>query len=156
MFTWHSIQNATKDVPWSIPPKPAFQPVSSLCLASLLLETVRSHTLKHTDVFFPLFIQVTEFSTGRSRFLMESWHRLPDTRLQWHSYGCLIGDRLCSVRQAIILTREAIGHFQESEPFCHMDPEESEKTGFLNLLGTIFKGKSLFLQSANKTLQLYL
>lgn len=49
-----------------------------------------------------------------------------------------------SFRQAIILTREAIGHFQESEPFCHMDPEELEETKFLNLLGTIFKGNSLF------------
>ncbi|XP_037370387.1 condensin complex subunit 1 isoform X4 [Talpa occidentalis] len=45
-----------------------------------------------------------------------------------------------SYKQAIILTRRAIGHFQESEPFSHMDPEESEETRFLNLLGTIFKG----------------
>ncbi|GAB5573464.1 condensin complex subunit 1 [Prionailurus iriomotensis] len=45
-----------------------------------------------------------------------------------------------SYKQAIILTREAIGHFQESEPFSHVDPEESEETRFLNLLGTIFKG----------------
>ncbi|XP_045319182.1 condensin complex subunit 1 [Leopardus geoffroyi] len=45
-----------------------------------------------------------------------------------------------SYEQAIILTREAIGHFQESEPFSHVDPEESEETRFLNLLGTIFKG----------------
>ncbi|KAK1341461.1 hypothetical protein QTO34_017868 [Cnephaeus nilssonii] len=47
-----------------------------------------------------------------------------------------------SYKQAIILTREALGHFQESEPFSHMDPEESEETRFLNLLGTIFKGTS--------------
>uniref|UniRef100_A0ABI7Y3K3 Condensin complex subunit 1 n=1 Tax=Felis catus TaxID=9685 RepID=A0ABI7Y3K3_FELCA len=45
-----------------------------------------------------------------------------------------------SYKQAIILTREAIDHFQESEPFSHVDPEESEETRFLNLLGTIFKG----------------
>uniref|UniRef100_A0A8C3X9M5 Condensin complex subunit 1 n=1 Tax=Catagonus wagneri TaxID=51154 RepID=A0A8C3X9M5_9CETA len=45
-----------------------------------------------------------------------------------------------SYRQAIMLTREAIGHFQESQPFCHMDPEDSEETQFLTLLGTIFKG----------------
>ncbi|KAF5912362.1 hypothetical protein HPG69_004032, partial [Diceros bicornis minor] len=44
-----------------------------------------------------------------------------------------------SYKRAIILTREAIGHFQKSEPFSQMDPEES-KTRFLNLLGTIFKG----------------
>ncbi|KAJ8790884.1 hypothetical protein J1605_020978 [Eschrichtius robustus] len=54
-----------------------------------------------------------------------------------------------SYKQAIILTREAIGHFQESEPFCHMDPEESEKTGFLNLLGTIFKGPAAPTQEKN-------
>ncbi|XP_053412446.1 condensin complex subunit 1 isoform X2 [Nycticebus coucang] len=46
-----------------------------------------------------------------------------------------------SYKQAIILTREAIGHFQESEPFSHIDPEESEETKFLNLLGIIFKGQ---------------
>lgn len=78
------------------------------------------------------------------------WHRL-----QWHSQGGGIGDRPCSVRQAIILTQEAISHFQKSEPFCHVDPEESEETRFLSLLGNIFKGKFLFLlQSANSTLQL--
>lgn len=66
-----------------------------------------------------------------------------------------MGDRPCSVRQAIILTQEAIGHFRESEPFCLVDPEDSEETRFLSLLGAIFKGKFLFLlQSANKTLQL--
>ncbi|XP_059791155.1 condensin complex subunit 1 isoform X2 [Balaenoptera ricei] len=54
-----------------------------------------------------------------------------------------------SYKQAILLTREAIGHFQESEPFCHMDPEESEKTGFLNLLGTIFKGPAAPTQEKN-------
>ncbi|XP_053777864.1 condensin complex subunit 1 isoform X2 [Desmodus rotundus] len=43
-------------------------------------------------------------------------------------------------KQAIILTREALGHFQQSEPFSQMDPEEVEETRFLNLLGTIFKG----------------
>uniref|UniRef100_A0A452TN69 Condensin complex subunit 1 n=1 Tax=Ursus maritimus TaxID=29073 RepID=A0A452TN69_URSMA len=47
-----------------------------------------------------------------------------------------------SYKQAILLTREAIGHFQESEPFSHKDPEESEETRFLNLLETIFKGNS--------------
>ncbi|CAK6443760.1 unnamed protein product [Pipistrellus nathusii] len=47
-----------------------------------------------------------------------------------------------SYKQAIILTREALGHFQESEPFSHMDPEESEENRLLNLLGTIFKGAS--------------
>lgn len=71
-----------------------------------------------------------------------------------HEVGCItegcsdtpVGAKLvtggCSSRQAIILTREAIGHFQESEPFSHVDPEESEETRFLNLLGTIFKGIS--------------
>ncbi|XP_026949019.1 condensin complex subunit 1 isoform X3 [Sagmatias obliquidens] len=54
-----------------------------------------------------------------------------------------------SYKQAIILTQEAIGHFQESEPFCHMDPEESEKTAFLNLLGTIFKGPAAPTQEKN-------
>lgn len=48
----------------------------------------------------------------------------------------------CSDRQVIVLTQEAIGHFQESEPFSHMDPEVSEETRFLNLLETIFKGNS--------------
>ncbi|XP_022377981.1 condensin complex subunit 1 [Enhydra lutris kenyoni] len=45
-----------------------------------------------------------------------------------------------SYKQAILLTREAVGHFQESEPFSHMDPEDSEEARFLNLLETIFKG----------------
>ncbi|XP_004766763.1 condensin complex subunit 1 isoform X1 [Mustela putorius furo] len=45
-----------------------------------------------------------------------------------------------SYKQAILLTREALGHFQESEPFSHMDPEDSEEARFLNLLETIFKG----------------
>lgn len=104
--------------------------------------------------FFPLFTQMTEFSTHRSQFLIESWNRLPDTGLQTLLW-CQIGDRWCSVRQAIILAREAIGHFQESQPFCHMDPEDSEETRFLTLLGTIFKGKFLFLlQSISKTFQL--
>ncbi|OWK04025.1 NCAPD2 [Cervus elaphus hippelaphus] len=44
-----------------------------------------------------------------------------------------------SYKQAIILTQEAISHFQKSEPFCHVDPEESEETRFLSLLGNIFK-----------------
>ncbi|XP_036311348.1 condensin complex subunit 1 isoform X1 [Pipistrellus kuhlii] len=47
-----------------------------------------------------------------------------------------------SYKQAIIVTREAMGHFQESEPFSHMDPKESEEIRLLNLLGTIFKGAS--------------
>ncbi|XP_039074323.1 condensin complex subunit 1 isoform X1 [Hyaena hyaena] len=45
-----------------------------------------------------------------------------------------------SYKQAIVLTQEARRHFQESEPFSHMDPEESEETRFLNLLETVFKG----------------
>ncbi|KAM7115651.1 condensin complex subunit 1 isoform 2-T3 [Molossus nigricans] len=44
-----------------------------------------------------------------------------------------------SYKQAIILTQEALGHFQESEPFNHMDSEVVEETRFLNLLETIFK-----------------
>ncbi|XP_070475080.1 condensin complex subunit 1 isoform X2 [Equus przewalskii] len=44
-----------------------------------------------------------------------------------------------SYKRAIILTREAIGHFQKSEAFSQMDPEEAEETRFLNLLGAIFK-----------------
>ncbi|XP_016077325.1 PREDICTED: condensin complex subunit 1 isoform X1 [Miniopterus natalensis] len=54
-----------------------------------------------------------------------------------------------SYKQAIILTREALGHFQESEPFSHMDPEELEETRFLNFLGTIFKGPSASTQEKN-------
>ncbi|XP_066213963.1 condensin complex subunit 1 [Saccopteryx leptura] len=54
-----------------------------------------------------------------------------------------------SYKQAIILTREALGHFQESEPFSHMDPEESEETRLLNLLGTIFKGPAAYTQENN-------
>lgn len=42
-------------------------------------------------------------------------------------------------KQAIILTREALGRFQQSEPFCQTDPDEAEETRFLSLLGTIFK-----------------
>lgn len=68
--------------------------------------------------------------------------------------GCsdtLVGSKLvtggCSSRQAILLTREALGHFQESEPFSHMDPEDSEEARFLNLLETIFKGNSFSLFS---------
>ncbi|XP_027625021.1 condensin complex subunit 1 [Tupaia chinensis] len=48
-----------------------------------------------------------------------------------------------SYKQAITLTREALGHFQEAEPFSHTDPEESEETRFLNLLGIIFKGPAV-------------
>uniref|UniRef100_A0A8C4MCA7 Condensin complex subunit 1 n=1 Tax=Equus asinus TaxID=9793 RepID=A0A8C4MCA7_EQUAS len=44
-----------------------------------------------------------------------------------------------SYKRAIILTREAIGHFQKSEAFSQMDPEEAEEARFLNLLGAIFK-----------------
>nr|XP_048300079.1 condensin complex subunit 1 isoform X1 [Myodes glareolus] len=44
-----------------------------------------------------------------------------------------------SYKQAIILTREATSHFQESEPFNHTDLEEDS---FLNLLGIIFKGSA--------------
>uniref|UniRef100_A0A2K6V8B9 Condensin complex subunit 1 n=1 Tax=Saimiri boliviensis boliviensis TaxID=39432 RepID=A0A2K6V8B9_SAIBB len=42
-----------------------------------------------------------------------------------------------SYKQAIILTQEATGHFQESEPFSHID---SEETRLLSILETIFKG----------------
>lgn len=44
-----------------------------------------------------------------------------------------------SYKQAIILTREATSHFQESQPFSHTDLEENS---FLNLLGVIFKGSA--------------
>lgn len=69
-------------------------------------------------------------------------------RLQWCFLSAKLVTGWCSFRQAIILTREALSHFQESEPFSHTDPEESEETRFLNLLGTIFKGNSL--SSVNK------
>lgn len=52
-----------------------------------------------------------------------------------------------SYKQAILVAREAIGHFQESEPFCHMDPEQSEETRFLNLLETVFKGPAASTQN---------
>ncbi|XP_069346603.1 condensin complex subunit 1 [Eulemur rufifrons] len=55
-----------------------------------------------------------------------------------------------SYKQAIILTREAIGRFQESEPFIHIDPEESEETIFLNLLGIIFKGPAASTQQKTR------
>ncbi|XP_075408284.1 condensin complex subunit 1-like isoform X2 [Tenrec ecaudatus] len=45
-----------------------------------------------------------------------------------------------SYKHAIILTQEAIGRFRESEPFSQVEPEESEETSFLSLLGNIFKG----------------
>ncbi|EGV98523.1 condensin complex subunit 1 [Cricetulus griseus] len=51
-----------------------------------------------------------------------------------------------SYKQAIILTREATGHFQESEPFSHTDLEE---TSFLNLLGIIFKGPAASTQESH-------
>ncbi|XP_045151938.1 condensin complex subunit 1 [Echinops telfairi] len=51
-----------------------------------------------------------------------------------------------SYKQAIMLTQEAIGHFRESEPFSHMEPEESEETSFLGLLGNIFKGTTVCAQ----------
>ncbi|XP_025138870.1 condensin complex subunit 1 isoform X3 [Bubalus bubalis] len=54
-----------------------------------------------------------------------------------------------SYKQAVILTQEAMGRFQESEPFCHVDPEESEETRFLSLLGTIFKGPAAPTQEEN-------
>ncbi|XP_008583068.1 PREDICTED: condensin complex subunit 1 isoform X1 [Galeopterus variegatus] len=54
-----------------------------------------------------------------------------------------------SYKQAITLTQEAIGHFQESEPFSHANPEESEETRFLNLLGIIFKGPATSTQEKN-------
>nr|XP_044995665.1 condensin complex subunit 1 isoform X1 [Jaculus jaculus]XP_044995666.1 condensin complex subunit 1 isoform X1 [Jaculus jaculus] len=47
-----------------------------------------------------------------------------------------------SYKQAIILTKEATSHFPESEPFSNRDPEESEETRFLNLLGIIFKAST--------------
>ncbi|XP_002712916.3 condensin complex subunit 1 [Oryctolagus cuniculus] len=51
-----------------------------------------------------------------------------------------------SYKQAIILTREATGHFPESKPFSHVDPEDSEETRFLNVLATIFKGPAVATQ----------
>ncbi|XP_012493320.1 PREDICTED: condensin complex subunit 1 [Propithecus coquereli] len=56
-----------------------------------------------------------------------------------------------SYKQAIILTREAMGSFQESEPFSHIDPEESEETTFLNLLGIIFKGPAASTQQKTRS-----
>ncbi|XP_004869450.1 condensin complex subunit 1 isoform X1 [Heterocephalus glaber] len=43
-------------------------------------------------------------------------------------------------KQAIWVARAAIGHFPESAPFRHTDPEQPEETRLLSLLGTIFKG----------------
>ncbi|XP_074259526.1 condensin complex subunit 1 isoform X2 [Saimiri boliviensis] len=54
-----------------------------------------------------------------------------------------------SYKQAIILTREATGHFQESEPFSHVDSEGSEETRLLNILGIIFKGPAASTQEKN-------
>ncbi|XP_037702575.1 condensin complex subunit 1 [Choloepus didactylus] len=54
-----------------------------------------------------------------------------------------------SYKHAIILTREAIGHFPESKLFSHMDPEESEETRYLNLLGSIFKGPAASTEEKN-------
>ncbi|XP_021046106.1 condensin complex subunit 1 [Mus pahari] len=51
-----------------------------------------------------------------------------------------------SYEQAIILTREATSRFQESEPFSHTEPEESD---FLNLLGIIFKGPAASTQGSH-------
>ncbi|XP_052575338.1 LOW QUALITY PROTEIN: condensin complex subunit 1 [Peromyscus californicus insignis] len=48
-------------------------------------------------------------------------------------------------KQAIILTREATSHFQESEPFSHTELEENS---FLNLLGIIFKGPAASTQGS--------
>ncbi|XP_036036921.1 condensin complex subunit 1 isoform X2 [Onychomys torridus] len=50
-----------------------------------------------------------------------------------------------SYKQAIILTQEATGHFQESEPFSHTELEENS---FLNLLGIIFKGPAASTQGS--------
>ncbi|XP_059114605.1 condensin complex subunit 1 isoform X1 [Peromyscus eremicus] len=50
-----------------------------------------------------------------------------------------------SYKQAIILTREATSHFQESEPFSHTELEENS---FLNLLGIIFKGPAASTQGS--------
>ncbi|XP_076796698.1 condensin complex subunit 1 isoform X2 [Arvicanthis niloticus] len=52
-----------------------------------------------------------------------------------------------SYKQAIILTREAISRFQESEPFSHTEPEEN---GFLNLLEIIFKGPAASTQESQE------
>ncbi|XP_037016012.2 condensin complex subunit 1 isoform X1 [Artibeus jamaicensis] len=52
-------------------------------------------------------------------------------------------------KQAIVLTREALGHFRQSEPFSQTDPEEAEETRFLNLLGTLFKGPGASTQEKN-------
>uniref|UniRef100_A0A8C6WC48 Condensin complex subunit 1 n=1 Tax=Nannospalax galili TaxID=1026970 RepID=A0A8C6WC48_NANGA len=54
-----------------------------------------------------------------------------------------------SYKQAIILTQEATSHFQESEPFSHTDPGESEEIRFLNLLGIIFKGPAASTQGSH-------
>ncbi|KAM9230033.1 condensin complex subunit 1 isoform 1-T1 [Dugong dugon] len=54
-----------------------------------------------------------------------------------------------SYKQAIILTQEATSHFQESEPFNHMDSGESDETRLLNLLGNIFKGTTVSTQEKN-------
>lgn len=51
-----------------------------------------------------------------------------------------------SYKQAIVLTREATSHFQESEPFSHTEPEENS---FLNLLGLIFKGPEASTQDSH-------
>lgn len=51
-----------------------------------------------------------------------------------------------SYKQAIVLTREATSHFQESEPFSHTEPEENS---FLNLLGLIFKGPEASTQGSH-------
>ncbi|KAM6214290.1 condensin complex subunit 1 isoform 2-T2 [Rhynchocyon petersi] len=54
-----------------------------------------------------------------------------------------------SYKYAIILAQKATRHLQKSEPFSHMDPEESEETRFLNLLENIFKGTAASTQEKN-------
>ncbi|XP_006891347.1 PREDICTED: condensin complex subunit 1 [Elephantulus edwardii] len=54
-----------------------------------------------------------------------------------------------SYKQAIILAQKAADHFQEAQPFSHMDPEEAEETRFLNLLGCIFKDTAASTQDKN-------
>ncbi|XP_005378837.1 PREDICTED: condensin complex subunit 1 isoform X2 [Chinchilla lanigera] len=52
-------------------------------------------------------------------------------------------------KQAVILARAATGHFPESDPFRQTEPEGSEETRFLNLLGIIFKGPAASTQGCN-------
>nr|XP_020013842.1 condensin complex subunit 1 isoform X4 [Castor canadensis] len=55
-------------------------------------------------------------------------------------------------KQAITLAREAMGHFQESEPFSLTEPEESEENRFLHLLGIIFKDPAASTQGLDRNM----